>query len=218
MSRTSSISGQPPVVRIHQLAEHLHQVRAPPLRQLLAELGVTRPSCGEQILDVRVHRLGGVRRYPRRELRARLQHQDVRIGQPRAVEVALLASDHARPRSSAFEQPIAVGSPATMWTLHDAPGKEVREVPAAPGAPSVAEHHGATADRSELAAAAADPVIAELEAALAMRLAGADARVLRRVLSPDRGAARRVASSRCAVRRGLSGWSNETYRHRWGDR
>lgn len=69
-----------------------------------------------------------------------------------------------------------------MLTLHDAPGKEIREVPAAPGAPSVAEHRGETADRSEAATAAADPVIAELEAALAMRLAGADAKALRRVL------------------------------------
>jgi hypothetical protein len=69
-----------------------------------------------------------------------------------------------------------------MLTLHDAPGKEVREVPAVPAAPSVAEHHGATADRSEPATAVADPVIAELEAALAMRLAGADAKALRRVL------------------------------------
>ena len=69
-----------------------------------------------------------------------------------------------------------------MLTLHDAPGKEIREVPAASGAPSVAEHRGAAADRNELATAAADPVIAELEAAFAMRLAGADARALRRVL------------------------------------
>jgi hypothetical protein len=69
-----------------------------------------------------------------------------------------------------------------MLTLHDAPGKEIREVPAAPGAPSVAEHRGETADRSEAATTAADPVIAELEAALAMRLAGADAKALRRVL------------------------------------
>jgi len=69
-----------------------------------------------------------------------------------------------------------------MLTLHDAPGEEVREVPSAPGAPSVAEHHGASADRSGLATAVADPVIAELEAALAMRLAGADAKELRRVL------------------------------------
>ena len=69
-----------------------------------------------------------------------------------------------------------------MLTLHDAPGKEVREVRAAPVAPSVAEHHGAAADRSELGTAAADPVVAELEAALAMRLAGADAKALRCVL------------------------------------
>jgi hypothetical protein len=76
----------------------------------------------------------------------------------------------------------AAGVEGHDLTLHDAPGKEVREVPVAPGAPSVAEHHGATADRSELATAAADPVITELEAALAMRLAGADDRALRRVL------------------------------------
>jgi hypothetical protein len=69
-----------------------------------------------------------------------------------------------------------------MLTLHDAPGKEIREVPAASASPSVAEHRGATADRSEAATAAADPVIAELEVALAMRLAGADAKALRRVL------------------------------------
>ncbi len=68
-----------------------------------------------------------------------------------------------------------------MLTLHDAPGKEIREVPTLPGAPSVAEHHGATANRSEPATAVADPVIAELEAALAMRLAGADDKALRRV-------------------------------------
>jgi len=69
-----------------------------------------------------------------------------------------------------------------MLTLHDAPGEEVREVPSVPGALSGAEHHGASADRSEPATAAADPVIAELEAALAMRLAGADPKALRRVL------------------------------------
>ncbi|HEX8108755.1 MAG TPA: hypothetical protein VF516_13565 [Kofleriaceae bacterium] len=73
-------------------------------------------------------------------------------------------------------------SKATMLTLHDAPGKEIREVPTAAAAPSVAEHHGEAVDRSEVATAAPDPVIAELEAALAMRLAGADARALRRVL------------------------------------
>jgi hypothetical protein len=65
----------------------------------------------------------------------------------------------------------AVESKATMWTLHDAPGKEVREVPAVGAAPSVAEHHGEAADRSEPATAAADPVIRRVEAALAMRLA-----------------------------------------------
>jgi hypothetical protein len=54
-----------------------------------------------------------------------------------------------------------------MLTLHDAPGKEIREVLAARSAPSVAEHHGATADRSEPATAVAEPVIAELEPALA---------------------------------------------------
>lgn len=69
-----------------------------------------------------------------------------------------------------------------MLALHDALGKEVREVASVPAAPSVAEYHGASADRSELATAGADPVIAELEAALAMRLAGADAKTLRRVL------------------------------------
>jgi hypothetical protein len=69
-----------------------------------------------------------------------------------------------------------------MLTLHDAPGKEVREVSSVPAAPSGAEHRGATADRSEPATAAADPVLAELEAALAMRLAGAEPKVLRRVL------------------------------------
>jgi hypothetical protein len=69
-----------------------------------------------------------------------------------------------------------------MLTLHDAPGKEVREVPALAAAPSVAEHHGGSADRNELATVAADPVIAEIEVALAMRLAGADAKALRRVL------------------------------------
>jgi hypothetical protein len=84
-----------------------------------------------------------------------------------------------------------------MLTLHDAPGKvtyrivgmpdrdfpkEVGEVPPVPAAPSVVEHRGETADRSEAATAAADPVVPELEAALAMRLAGADPKALRRVL------------------------------------
>jgi hypothetical protein len=36
-----------------------------------------------------------------------------------------------------------------MSTLHDVAGKEVRDVPAAPGVPSVAEHRGEAADRSE---------------------------------------------------------------------
>jgi hypothetical protein len=73
-------------------------------------------------------------------------------------------------------------SKATMSTLHDAPGEEVRELRAVPAAPSVAEHRGASADRSDIATAAEDPVIAELEDALAMRLAGADPKALRRVL------------------------------------
>lgn len=67
-----------------------------------------------------------------------------------------------------------------MLALHDAPGEEVREVPAVAAAPSVAEHLGASADRSE--PATADPVITELEAALSMRVAGADAKALRRIL------------------------------------
>ena len=69
-----------------------------------------------------------------------------------------------------------------MLTLHDAPDKEIREVPAASAAPSVAEYRGEAANRSEAATAAPDPVMAELEAALAMRLAGAEPKVLRRVL------------------------------------
>jgi hypothetical protein len=72
-------------------------------------------------------------------------------------------------------------SKATMLALHDAPGKEVREVPAVSAAPSIAEHRGETADRSEAATVAADPVVGELEAALAMRQAGADAKALRRI-------------------------------------
>jgi hypothetical protein len=51
-----------------------------------------------------------------------------------------------------------------------------------PAAPRVAEHRGEVADRSEAATAAAGPVVTELEAALAMRLAGAEPKVLRRVL------------------------------------
>jgi hypothetical protein len=50
------------------------------------------------------------------------------------------------------------------------------------GAPSVAEHRGEAADRSEAVTAAADPVIAEPEAALAMRRSGADPKALRRLL------------------------------------
>lgn len=69
-----------------------------------------------------------------------------------------------------------------MSTLHEALCEDVCDVPPVRAAPSVAERQGEAADRSEPATAAADPVIAELEAALAMRLAGADARVLRRVL------------------------------------
>lgn len=69
-----------------------------------------------------------------------------------------------------------------MLTLHDAPREEIRELRAISGAPSDAEQRGAPADRSESATGAADPVLAELEAALEMRLAGADAKALRRVL------------------------------------
>jgi hypothetical protein len=73
-------------------------------------------------------------------------------------------------------------SKATMLTLHDAPRDEVRELRAVPGAPSDAEQRGAPADRSEFATGGTDPVLAELEAALEMRSAGADAKALRRVL------------------------------------
>jgi len=45
------------------------------------------------------------------------------------------------------------------------------------GAPSVAERHGAPA-----ILVTADPVVAELEGALALRLHGADAKILRRAL------------------------------------
>lgn len=69
-----------------------------------------------------------------------------------------------------------------MSTPHDALCEDVRDVPPVRAAPSIAELHGASADRSEVATAAADPVIAELEAALAIRLTGADAKALRRVL------------------------------------
>jgi hypothetical protein len=44
-------------------------------------------------------------------------------------------------------------------------------------APSVAEHHGASA-----VLVTADPVIAELEGALALRRSGAEAKTLRRAL------------------------------------
>lgn len=43
-----------------------------------------------------------------------------------------------------------------------------------------AESYNTPADRSEAATDAEDPVVAELEVALAMRLAGADAKALRR--------------------------------------
>ena len=66
--------------------------------------------------------------------------------------------------------------------LHDAPGEEFRDLRMVAGAPSIAEHRGALADRSEATTAAADPVAAELEAALAMRRSGADAKALRRAL------------------------------------
>jgi hypothetical protein len=52
-----------------------------------------------------------------------------------------------------------------------------REVRLADAAPSVAEHHGASA-----VLVTADPVIAELVAALALRRSGADPRTLRRAL------------------------------------
>jgi hypothetical protein len=45
------------------------------------------------------------------------------------------------------------------------------------GAPSVAEHHGVAA-----VPVTADPVVAELETALALRQSGADPRTLRRAL------------------------------------
>jgi hypothetical protein len=69
-----------------------------------------------------------------------------------------------------------------MSSLLDPPHEEFRELRAVDGAPSVAEHHGASANRSEPATGAADAVVVELEAALAMRLAGADPKALRRVL------------------------------------
>jgi len=45
------------------------------------------------------------------------------------------------------------------------------------GAPSVAEHHGVAA-----VPVTADPVVAELDAALVLRRSGAEAKVLRRAL------------------------------------
>jgi hypothetical protein len=64
----------------------------------------------------------------------------------------------------------------------DTPRTEFRELGVVGGLPSVAEYHEAPADRSDPAAAAADPIAAELEAALALRRSGADPKALRRAL------------------------------------
>jgi hypothetical protein len=67
----------------------------------------------------------------------------------------------------------------------DTPRRPTKEFPGlrvVEGAPSVADRHGASAGCSALAAAAADPVAAEFEAALVLRRAGAGARQLRQAL------------------------------------
>jgi len=67
---------------------------------------------------------------------------------------------------------------------HDAGGRSLQVVPDAPVASTGAGLPGAPAACGEPATEAADPdpVAAELEAALAMRQAGADAKALRRAL------------------------------------
>ena len=65
---------------------------------------------------------------------------------------------------------------------HDAGARALQVVPDGSGASTVAEPRGAPAACGEPAIAASDPVAAELEAALAMRQAGADAKALRRAL------------------------------------
>jgi hypothetical protein len=66
--------------------------------------------------------------------------------------------------------------------LHDAPIDESRAFRLLPAEVGVSEHSGSPVDCGEPATAAVDPVAAELEAALAMRQAGADAKALRRAL------------------------------------
>jgi hypothetical protein len=66
-------------------------------------------------------------------------------------------------------------------TLGDTPRTESAAFRVVDGAPSVAEHRGASPDSSD-PATVADLVAAELEAALELRRTGADARQLRRAL------------------------------------
>jgi hypothetical protein len=66
--------------------------------------------------------------------------------------------------------------------LHDAPIDGTRAFQVVPDGATVAEPRGAPVDRGEPATTVVDPVAAELEAALAMRQAGADAKALRRAL------------------------------------
>jgi hypothetical protein len=66
--------------------------------------------------------------------------------------------------------------------LHDAPLDESRALRPVPAEMIASEPSGSQVDRGEPATAAVDPVAAELNAVLAMRKAGADAKALRRAL------------------------------------
>jgi len=66
--------------------------------------------------------------------------------------------------------------------LHDAPLDASRALQPVPAEMIASEPSGPQVDRGEPATAAVDPVAAELNAVLAMRKAGADAKALRRVL------------------------------------
>jgi hypothetical protein len=73
-------------------------------------------------------------------------------------------------------------SNSTTPALHDALITESRGLRIVDSAPSAVERSGTQRDAAEPLQVVADPVAAELEAALALRRSGADAKVLRRAL------------------------------------
>jgi hypothetical protein len=117
---------------------------------------------------------------------AEVSKAKISLREGRLVELPVAVGDRLSAVPSTVAEPMVMSEEklAERTGLEDAadatpqhPARRARALRVVDGAPNVTEHHGVPA-----MPVTADPVVAELEGALALRRSGADAKALRRAL------------------------------------